>query len=141
MVDDGSTDDTSDVAASYNVRCVRQRNGGLSAARNTGIRLSNGDVLLFLDADDLLAADAIASGVSCLTSRQDAAFVFGRPEVTGLARRWVPPIVRGDFYRHLLERDIIWMPGLVLYRRDIFARVGTFDSRFDGAKITTSISG
>jgi glycosyltransferase involved in cell wall biosynthesis len=134
VVDDGSTDDTSAVAASYKVECVRQENSGLSAARNTGLRVSNGDMLLFLDADDLLADDAIAAGVSCLTRRPEAAFVFGRPDVTGLPRRWVPPLVETDFFRHLLERDVIWMSGLVLYRRETFTNVGNFDSRCDGAE-------
>lgn len=134
VVDDGSTDDTSHVADVHGVRCVRQENRGLAEARNTGLRASSGDMLLFLDADDLLAPDAIDAGVSCLISRPDAALVFGRPEVVGLPHRWVPPLVEGDYYRHLLERDIIWMPGLVLYRRWIFDDVGSFNRRFDGAE-------
>jgi len=134
VVDDGSTDNTSEVAAAYGVRCVRQENGGLSAARNTGFRLSEGEMVLFLDADDLLDPDAIEAGVSCLRSRAEVAFVFGRPEVTGLPRPWVPPLVESDFYRNLLERDIIWMPGLVLYRRQTFVEFGLFDRRFDGAE-------
>jgi glycosyltransferase involved in cell wall biosynthesis len=134
VVDDGSTDETSAVAAAHGVRCVRQENRGLSEARNTGFRASSGDMLLFLDADDLLAPDAIAAGVACLATRPDVAFVFGRPEVIGLPRRWIPPLVETDHYRHLLERDVIWMPGLVVYRRWILDEVGIFDRRYDGAE-------
>jgi hypothetical protein len=52
VVDDGSTDNTVEVAARYpGVRYVRQDNAGLAAARNTGIQHSTGDRLVFLDAD------------------------------------------------------------------------------------------
>ena len=53
VVDDGSTDDTERVAARHTgVRCLRKKNGGLAAARNTGLRASKGDYVVFLDADD-----------------------------------------------------------------------------------------
>src|SRR5918994_1694671 len=58
--DDGSTDDTSEVASRYDgVRLVRQENRGLAGARNTGIRHSEGDYLVFLDADDRLLPEAL----------------------------------------------------------------------------------
>jgi glycosyltransferase involved in cell wall biosynthesis len=56
IVDDGSTDNTREVAARFSdprVRYVHKANGGLAAARNTGIENSGGDFLAFLDADDL----------------------------------------------------------------------------------------
>jgi glycosyltransferase involved in cell wall biosynthesis len=70
VVDDGSTDDTSHVADVHGVRCVRQENRGLAEARNTGLRASSGDMLLFLDADDLLAPDAIDAGVSASSANR-----------------------------------------------------------------------
>lgn len=56
VVDDGSVDNTSEVAGSYGpvVRYIYQENQGLSGARNTGARNARGEFLLFLDADDLL---------------------------------------------------------------------------------------
>src|SRR5215212_9690625 len=59
VVDDGSTDNTSEVAARYpGVRHIRQDNQGLAAARNTGLRESKGTCLVFLDADDRLLPNA-----------------------------------------------------------------------------------
>jgi glycosyltransferase involved in cell wall biosynthesis len=61
VVDDGSTDDSAAIAESYGplVRVIRQRNQGESVARNVGIAAARGDYLMFLDADDLLAPDAL----------------------------------------------------------------------------------
>ncbi|HTZ20338.1 MAG TPA: glycosyltransferase family 2 protein [Opitutaceae bacterium] len=63
VVDDGSNDHSVDLArtfASRGVQVVGQENRGASAARNHALRLSRGDYLQFLDADDLLAPDKLA---------------------------------------------------------------------------------
>ncbi|QIF03880.1 glycosyltransferase family A protein [Roseimicrobium sp. ORNL1] len=56
VVDDGSTDESPSVIASFGsaISSHRQPNAGLSAARNTGMRLATHDLVVFLDADDLL---------------------------------------------------------------------------------------
>src|SRR5436190_6274214 len=63
MVDDGSTDASAAIAERHaardqRFRLVRQENGGLSKARNTGIDHSSGELLVFLDSDDVLPANA-----------------------------------------------------------------------------------
>ena len=62
VVDDGSTDNSLDVARSFEdlgVRVISQLNKGLSSARNTGIMNATGDYILPLDADDMLIENAI----------------------------------------------------------------------------------
>jgi glycosyltransferase involved in cell wall biosynthesis len=64
IVDDGSTDGTGDLIASRygtdaRVRYHARKNGGVSAARNTGMQLAGGEVLVFCDSDDCWAADKL----------------------------------------------------------------------------------
>lgn len=63
-INDGSTDKSKEIVESYigkdiNLKIINQNNGGLSKARNTGIKNSNGEYILFLDSDDMLDSTAI----------------------------------------------------------------------------------
>ncbi len=61
VIDDGSVDNTAEVLKSYSdkIHYFHQENSGLSAARNTGIKLAKGEFIAFLDADDKWKADKI----------------------------------------------------------------------------------
>src|ERR671910_2706788 len=83
VVDDGSTDDTKEVASAYaledsRVRLVRQQNRGLAGARNRGLAESRGEYVVFLDSDDRLLGEALEVGVRELESHPECAFVAGR---------------------------------------------------------------
>ena len=73
LVDDGSTDGSGMLCDGYRMACpeqvrvVHQKNGGLGAARNTGIEVARGEYLLFVDSDDYLTEDALA----CLSRHID----------------------------------------------------------------------
>lgn len=62
LVNDGSTDSCAQVCNEYalkdhRIKVINQKNGGLSAARNTGLQIVTGDFISFIDSDDLIAAD------------------------------------------------------------------------------------
>ena len=57
VVDDGSTDATAEIAAAFDVRVIRQPQGGKAAALNTGIAAASGEVIVVLDADTVLDPD------------------------------------------------------------------------------------
>src|SRR5262245_16427358 len=61
VVDDGSTDESREVIASYGARiqALCKENGGQASALNAGFQVSRGEVVIFLDADDTLLAQAV----------------------------------------------------------------------------------
>lgn len=62
VVDDGSTDATGSIVASFpDVRVVRQENAGVAAARNRGIEEASGELIAFCDADDILFPEHLAA--------------------------------------------------------------------------------
>jgi len=82
VIDDGSTDHTSVVVpnfiqqySEYNFRYVKTENGGTSAAKNAGLSMASGELVQFLDADDLLSPDKLAIQVK-LSLENDAALIF-----------------------------------------------------------------
>jgi glycosyltransferase involved in cell wall biosynthesis len=138
VVDDGSTDNTSEVASSYPVvRCIRQANTGLSGARNTGLRESRGEYLVFLDSDDRLIPEALEVGLECLQAHPECAFTSGHCKVIAADGSLLssPPQlhVERDHYIALLHDNYIWMPAMVMYRRWVFESVDGFDARVNAA--------
>jgi glycosyltransferase involved in cell wall biosynthesis len=124
VVDDGSTDNTKQVADGFpNVVYVYQQNQGLSAARNTGIDNSSGKYLLFLDADDWLSIDALKKNIDILNAHPEAAFVSaGHVKINddGKILEEVKEDVNSDHYLHLLQGNYIGMHATVLYARWVF---------------------
>src|SRR5262245_31918650 len=76
VVDDGSGDNPGEVVARFpGVRCIRQDNRGLAAARNAGLTALSTRYVTFLDADDRLEARALAAGLACFGRVPDSGFV------------------------------------------------------------------
>jgi len=82
IIDDGSTDNTRVVAEEYRARDARfcyvyQANGGMSSARNHGLRLAQGQYVQFLDADDLLVPQKLALQVALLEAQPAVDIIYG----------------------------------------------------------------
>ncbi len=77
VVDDGSTDDTADAVAAFgkHVTLLRQPNGGAGSARNAGFARSTGEVVHFMDSDDLSSLNTY--DVQARAIEQGADFVYG----------------------------------------------------------------
>ena len=132
VVDDGSGDNSHEVAARYpGVRRLRQPNSGVAVARNRGLAESSGDLAVFLDADDRLLPNALEVGVGELLANPEAAFAAGRPRDIGrdgaVVREARQPLVSRDHYLKLLEECFIWSGSSVVYRRAPFEAVGGFN--------------
>ena len=129
VIDDGSPDDVLGVVSRFpGVRYIRQRNQGLSAARNTGIRATNSELLVFLDSDDRLLPHAIERGVVHHNRHPDCGFVAGRMHTIAadgsLMHRWKPFPVTNDNLAQLLINHCGIYPLTVMYRRAAIEKVG-----------------
>jgi glycosyltransferase involved in cell wall biosynthesis len=85
VVDDGSTDDTTDVLAGYGdrIRVVRQENAGRSGARNTAVGEARGGFISFLDSDDRWTPTKLEREVPVLEGDAGVGLVHGHVEVIG----------------------------------------------------------
>jgi glycosyltransferase involved in cell wall biosynthesis len=134
VVDDGSTDDPGGFVRLYpGVRLIRQPNQGLAAARNTGWRAACGHYVVFLDADDRLMPEALASNLRLFAKKPDCAFVYGsfhRIDAGGrLLNSAESQLVGEDAYESFLKTNLVSMHAAVMYRRDRLEEVGGFDAR------------
>jgi glycosyltransferase involved in cell wall biosynthesis len=139
VVDDGSTDQTSAVASRYGdrIRYIRKENGGLSAARNTGILAAAGEFVLFMDSDDYLRPDALEHHMEAARAHPAASVFHSAHEVInreGRHRSWHEAESLGPDPFHTLLLENRFPPHAHLIRRSAFARVGFFDGSLMGSE-------
>jgi GT2 family glycosyltransferase len=141
VVDDGSTDDSpatiADLVDAGRVRLVRRENGGVAAARNTGVAHSAGDYLLFLDSDDTIAP-TLVERLAALVDATDPYIiaycsfmkidVAGAPLTSNNAGWPVRRAQEANLLPQLLVRNYIQLNGVLLSRRLLHA-IGGFDPR------------
>ena len=134
VVDDGSTDDSADVAARYpGVQIIQQENRERGAARNAGLCRGHGRYLVFLDADDRLLPTALESGLNYLKPHPEYGFVSGYVKLIANdgVSLGVPEesCINTDHYAALLRYNYIWTTAAVMFRRDALEAVRGFDTR------------
>ncbi len=138
VVDDGSDDNTKEVAEIYNVTYIRQENSGLSAARNTGTKNSRGKYLVFLDADDVLLPEAVVSNLNIFRKKPGLAFVAGgyRFVKENLSPLSDPGVfdVEDNHYRELLKGNFIGMHAAVMYDKAKLLEAGGFNTALNACE-------
>ena len=143
VVDDASTDDTARQAESCGVRVIRlPRNCGPAGARNEGARQARGDVFFFVDADVVLAADAVERVTRTLSDPAVAA-TFGsydaHPRASGSSPNIATYSITSCIRRAAPGIHVLGGCGAV--RRAAFAEVGGFDAaRYGTPRSKTSSS-
>ena len=130
VVDDGSTDDTPAIAQQFPVRYVRQENRGAAAARNTGIEQAQGDLVAWLDADDIIVPSKLRLQATYLSEHPGVGCVLGRQEI----------MLEGVEPPEWLQRDRLYgdLDGIPLVsamlRRAVLEDLGGFDQSFGFAE-------
>jgi glycosyltransferase involved in cell wall biosynthesis len=132
VVDDGSTDETPDVLTRYGdrIRVVRQSNQGVAAARNAGIAVARGDLLAFLDSDDVWLSRKLELQASRIEADPELGLVHCGVdfEGTGINLDGMEGSVATEILR--LERSVIVAHGSgVMVPRRVADEVGGFDAR------------
>jgi glycosyltransferase involved in cell wall biosynthesis len=125
VVDDGSTDDTAVVAEKLGARVIRRQNGGISAARNTGIMETTGEWIALLDADDLWAPEKLELQAACI--RPETFFVYtGVQFFDDKGIREDQPAAAPSLVAAMLRYRNPISPSSVLVRRQTFLEAGGF---------------
>jgi glycosyltransferase involved in cell wall biosynthesis len=141
VIDDGSSDDTSVVAAQYpEVRYLRQENRGLPATRNRGLDEVRGDFVVFLDADDRLLPNAVAQGLAAIGQSMGCAFAVGHyrsiTETGAVFIEAAPSGLGNDPYATMLERNVVGTTASAIFRTALLRAAGGFrcGTRFWGCE-------
>jgi glycosyltransferase involved in cell wall biosynthesis len=132
VVDDGSTDDTVEFLGTQPVTLIRLAHSGNPAVvRNAGLKRAQGELITFLDSDDVWRPTALAELVQALYQHPEGGFAYCD---------YAPPLlhppplpVAGDIFNQLLGLDFIVTSG-VLVRRSVAETVGVFDPRCSPAE-------
>jgi glycosyltransferase involved in cell wall biosynthesis/SAM-dependent methyltransferase len=156
LCDDGSSDGSSGIAREYaaahpdRIRYLEHAahaNLGMSATRNLGLAAARGEMVSFLDGDDVWVPEKLTRQVQLLRQHPEAAAVYGRLHVwhgwtrdpADLARDYVQPlggepdtlVPPPELLIRFLRNDVHTPSGL-LFRRDVLDAVGGYEEQFRG---------
>jgi glycosyltransferase involved in cell wall biosynthesis len=157
VVDDGSTDDTAArlaAMADTRMRYVARQHAGVSATRNAGVAAAGGELIAFLDSDDVWKPDKVAHEVAFFERHPEVEAVFSDLEkhdgglyvpsfmrASPLFGRWLGAarypdgvlVPRRQLYLFLLQ-EVFIKPSALMLRRDAFIRAGGFDPQWSSSE-------
>jgi glycosyltransferase involved in cell wall biosynthesis len=133
VVDDGSTDNSREVIGRFGnqVRAIFQQNQGLSAARNTGIRVARGAYIGVLDADDMYEPNFMMILVSLLQNHPEADGIYCGYQFVDHLNNPLPQIEARSIPSDRLYQDLVdgnfLVPESMFVRRHCYETIGLFD--------------
>ncbi len=136
IINDGSTDNTEEIVAGFkdkSIKYFRQENQGLAAAHNAGIKQSQGEFIIKLDADDKMTPDFIAGHLHEFEKHPEADLVYCDDCLIDESDKVIRIIKRPEYIdRKLLIRDMFRggypvVPFRTCIRKSVFDKIGFFD--------------
>jgi len=134
VVDDGSLEDIQKILTPFSPRVtyVRQDNAGPAAARNRGIRVAKGDLVAFLDDDDVWHCGKTEAQINYFLANPSCGMVYSYPRLIDMSGVEIPneipaELPAGNIYSQLLRGNRITSPSAIIVKRDVFQKVGLFD--------------
>lgn len=125
VVDGQSTDDTAHIANSFDkVRYIWQENQGIANARNTGLQAAHGNLIAFLDHDDLWMPDKLSLQVAYLESHPDILYTFTQVQFFLEQGHPLRPGFKAESFQ---AGQVGCVTSTLLARRAVFERVGEFN--------------
>ena len=137
LVDDGSSDGSPRICEEYaksvgaNIRCIRQKNGGVAAARNTGLAAASGDYIHFVDSDDWLEPNMYEELLK-VSAREDADYVScscfldfenGKVDVKGYNDSEIRFMTVNEYFGNYLKGEFFLTVWNHICKRDVCANI------------------
>ena len=129
VVDDGSKDTSAEVVSNFirqhpecDIKLLRQQNGGVSRARNIGLKNITGDYIALLDSDDAWFPEKLKIQIDCLETNEPIDFLGASFEGFGQKN--------GDLFK-IEFRDLLFknyfQPSTIIFRREVLSKIGYFN--------------
>ena len=136
VVDDGSTDGSVGIVERYaardsRIRLLRKANGGISSARNLGLRSATGDLIALLDGDDTWDPTFLESQIEILEAHPEIDLVTANARNLGglwdgkPARPWPDVRPHPDLLSMIADEQAVFI--MCVFRRRVYEQIGAFD--------------
>ncbi len=136
IINDGSTDNTATIINRYQdtrIRLINQINGGLSNARNTGIKEARGNYLAFLDADDYWTHKKLEKQIALLSEHPEISFCSSQSRIEtpegAFLNDWLCPDISGSTLQTIFEHNaaITGSGSGIMVSKELQRQAGFFD--------------
>ncbi|MGJ1303906.1 glycosyltransferase family 2 protein [Sphingobacterium sp. UBA5980] len=132
VVNDGSQDNSENEVITFkqaypqvDLKLISQPNGGVSKARNTGLRNISGDYIALLDSDDAWLEDKLIKQINIINSDHSIDFLGGSFHGFGFKNKKVGELVKIKF-KDLLFKNY-FQPSTIIFKKEVLDRIGFFD--------------
>jgi len=135
-IDDGSTDASFEILQEYRkkISIQTQENSGVCVARNRGVEIASGDLIAFIDQDDIWYEHKLERQLEEFRSSEQVAFVYSDFDLIDsrgrITQKCALAKMKADWMRPFIGGHLHPYPSTVLIRRSIFVQIGGFDSTF-----------